>query len=78
MEPSSTIPARLELTMVTIVAATLQTDNVDKHGSNALTDDGDHSVGLLPITAEDGRNGALTFVTAMSVLMGFSPPAAMF
>jgi len=36
---------------------------------------GDHSVGLLPITAEDGRNGALTFVTAMSVLMGFTPPA---
>ena len=38
-------------------------------------DKGDHSIGLLPITAEDGRNGALTFVTAMSVLMGFTPPA---
>ena len=38
-------------------------------------EEGDHRVGLLPITAEDGRNGALTFITAMSVLMGFSPPA---
>ena len=41
-------------------------------------DMGDDSVGILPITAEDGRNGALTFVTAMSVLMGFSPPAHVF
>ena len=41
-------------------------------------EEGDHRVGLLPITAEDGRNGALTFVTAISVLMGFSPPAHVF
>jgi len=41
-------------------------------------DAGDESVGLLPITAEDGRNGVLTFITAMSVLMGFSPPAHVF
>lgn len=31
---------------------------------------GDDSVGLLPITADDGRNAALTFVGAISVLMG--------
>lgn len=39
---------------------------------------GDDSVGLLPITAEDGRNGALTFMAAISVLMGVAPPAHCF
>lgn len=41
-------------------------------------DNGDDSVGLLPITAEDGRNGALTFVAGISVLMGVAPPAGAF
>jgi len=41
-------------------------------------DEGDDSVGLLPITAEDGRNGALTFVAGISVLMGVAPPAHCF
>ena len=39
---------------------------------------GDDSVGLLPITAEDGRNGALTFMAAISVMMGVAPPAHVF
>jgi len=29
----------------------------------------------IPISAEDGRNGALVFVSAISVLSGFAPIA---
>ena len=39
---------------------------------------GDDSVGLLPITAEDGRNGAGTVMAAISVMMGVAPPAHAF
>ena len=38
-----------------------------------FTDENVGKDGLLPITQEDGKNGAIVFISTVSVLLGFGP-----